>query len=251
MPPALENTLSGAWDAPSGTGRESRADHQHRNRDSSVGKARSDLVAAFLDASSRQTPSPDPSPGETFAAGELREWISSPAHPPGTGSPQQSAPAMVMALADVETSRGTVRSSAATWQPGPRVYESPVALGPFEGEPHHQVVRAVQLQWRQGVGEARLRLQPEHLGEVAITLRVEHGHVSATVRADSPVAAEWIRLHHADLQSSLASQGLDLESLDVLVDPESRRRHARQDPESDMPRPQKRRGEPQRFDIHV
>ncbi len=100
-------------------------------------------------------------------------------------------------------------------------------LGPFEAEsPHQQVVRAVRLQWANGVSEARLRLHPEHLGDVTIDLRVEQGRVSASLRLDNPAAAEWIRAQRAELQSSLGAQGLDLGTLDIVVDPDSRRRRS-------------------------
>jgi hypothetical protein len=130
------------------------------------------------------------------------------------------------------------------------VPSAPIDLGPFTGEPHEQMVKAVHLQWQRGVGEARVTLQPEHLGQVSVTLRVEQGTVTAVMRADNPAAAEWIQAHRAELRSALTSQGLDLESLDVAVDPEGRRR---QPPPRDEPPPRHRR-RPEAaplFDVHV
>lgn len=134
-----------------------------------------------------------------------------------------------------------------------RVPEAPMDLGPFAGEPHEQVVRAVRMQWQQGVSEARLTLRPEHLGEVTVTLKIDHGSVSATLKADTPAAADWIRSHQADLRSSLDEQGLSLKSLEVGVDPEGRRRQpAREREQDDLPRPRRRQGaDLPRFDIHV
>jgi flagellar hook-length control protein FliK len=123
-------------------------------------------------------------------------------------------------------------------------------LGPFEAEsPHQQVVRAVRLQWANGVSEARLRLHPEHLGDVTIDLRVEQGRVSASLRLDNPAAAEWIRAQRAELQASLSAQGLDLGTLEIVVDPDGRRRQpATPDPQ---PRSRVRRqgSETPRFEV--
>lgn len=97
-------------------------------------------------------------------------------------------------------------------------------IGPFAGEPHEQVVRAIRLQWIQGIGEAHLRLSPEHLGEVTIHLRVERGLVTASLRGDSAAAVERIRAHEADLRAALEEQGLTLDRFELAVDPDARRR---------------------------
>lgn len=125
--------------------------------------------------------------------------------------------------------------------------------GPFEGQPHEQVVRAIRLQWQHGIGEARLALQPENLGRVDVQLRVEQGTVTAVLRTDTADAATWIRNHHGDLRQALADQGLDLDSFEVVVDPESRRRqNGRPRDETEYPARNRRRSAEQSvFDIHV
>jgi flagellar hook-length control protein FliK len=101
---------------------------------------------------------------------------------------------------------------------------SPATSAPAEvPDVPSQVVRAVAMQWKQGVGEARLQLRPEHLGEVTVTLRVEQGSVLATVRAESQAAIDLIRGRQLELQSALAAQGLDLDHLVIDLDPDQRR----------------------------
>jgi flagellar hook-length control protein FliK len=137
--------------------------------------------------------------------------------------------------------------------PAPEWYvpSTPLQLGPFEEGPHQQIVRAARLQWNAGVGEARLRLHPEHLGEVTIALRVEQGNVTATLAAANQTVAEWMRSHRAELQSSLVEQGLTLASLEVVVDPDERRRPAPRNP-LDTTTPRRRRaGNQPTFDLHV
>jgi flagellar hook-length control protein FliK len=101
---------------------------------------------------------------------------------------------------------------------------APADIGPFAGLPHEQIVRAIRLQWTQGIGEAHLRLSPAHLGEVTIRLRVEHGVVTAWLRGESAMAIERIRAHEAELRAALEEQGLTLDGLDLAVDPDGRRR---------------------------
>ncbi len=113
------------------------------------------------------------------------------------------------------------------------------------------MVRAVRLQWANGVSEARLRLHPEHLGEVTIDLRVEQGRVTAALRLDNPAAAEWIRGQRAELQASLGSQGLDLGSLEIVVDPDGRRRKAASPEPSTPTRTRRQNADLPRFEVLV
>ena len=87
-----------------------------------------------------------------------------------------------------------------------------------------QVVRAVHLQWRQGIGEARLQLKPDHLGHLTVTLRVEAGLVTAVLRSESRLAMERIEANQHELRAALEQQGLRLDRLVVAVDPDARGR---------------------------
>jgi len=111
------------------------------------------------------------------------------------------------------------------------------------------VIRAIQLQWRQGVGEARVQLQPEHLGHVTVSLRVDHGTVTALVRAESPLAQERIQAHQHELRSALEAQGLRLGTIVVAVDPDQRRQQPSPEPSRRVARAPRRRDEAARFEI--
>jgi flagellar hook-length control protein FliK len=116
----------------------------------------------------------------------------------------------------------------------------PAPVAPDVPDVPSQIVKAVAMQWKQGVGEARLQLRPEHLGEVTVSLRVEQGSVLATVRAESQAAIDLIRGRQLELQAALAGQGLDLDHLVIDLDPDQRReRPGDQRPE--QPRPNRRR----------
>ena len=98
-----------------------------------------------------------------------------------------------------------------------------------------QVVRAIRMQWRDGVSEARIRLNPPQLGEVQVALQVRNGLVSAVLSADSDVVRGWIRSQQHELKAMLEAQGLELEQL--VVEEE---RHSRQQPDRSLDHPERR-----------
>jgi flagellar hook-length control protein FliK len=83
-----------------------------------------------------------------------------------------------------------------------------------------QIVQAIRLQWAGGVGDARITLQPEYLGELSIAIRVAHGAVTAALESSVPAVRQWIDAHQPMLRQALAAQGLELERL-VTTDPQA------------------------------
>ena len=113
-----------------------------------------------------------------------------------------------------------------------------------------QLIRAIRMQWRNGVGEAKLRLTPEHLGEVMVSLQVRQGSVSAVLRVDTDLVRDWIRTHQNELKSLLESQGLRLESLVVEEDGHSDSRPDQQFARDRRPTARPASGEV-RFEVRV
>jgi flagellar hook-length control protein FliK len=85
------------------------------------------------------------------------------------------------------------------------------------------MVRSARLHFSEGGGEARLQLQPEHLGPVTLTVRVEQGRVSAHIQADTVDASRWIETHQQELRGALRDQGLDVKEVVVTTNPDGRR----------------------------
>ena len=117
------------------------------------------------------------------------------------------------------------------------------------------MVRTVRLfAGADGVSEARLSLAPDHLGPVALTVRVEQGSVTAHFRAETPAAQRWIETHQHELRSGLREQGLEVKDVLVTTDPDGRR-DRRQDAPAPQPRPRRPQGRPDadapRFEVHV
>ncbi len=100
-----------------------------------------------------------------------------------------------------------------------------------------QIVASLKMQWKDGVGEAKLHLRPDALGAVTVTLRVEHGAVTAVVRAESAQVQEWVLQHQQSLRQQMEAAGLRLEELVVSPDDQ---REPKQD-EDASPESQRRR----------
>jgi flagellar hook-length control protein FliK len=100
-----------------------------------------------------------------------------------------------------------------------------------------QLVQSMRLQFRDGIGEAVLKLRPEHLGSVQISLRIENGALKATVQAELPAVRMWLESQQETLKNSLADQGLRLERF--VVEPDGERQEAQRD--ADRERQQRRR----------
>jgi flagellar hook-length control protein FliK len=94
-----------------------------------------------------------------------------------------------------------------------------------------QIVQAIRLQVTRGGGEATIRLEPRHFGEVSITIRVEQGQVNARLQVESPVVREYLQTHQNLLRESLADQQLTLGKFEVAEPPADSRHGERRSPE--------------------
>jgi hypothetical protein len=146
-----------------------------------------------------------------------------------------------------DVSRPAVDRMAAPAPLGPSVPESPAGQDVVP-----QIIKGIRMQWRQGGGEARVRLDPAHLGEVSVMLKVQNGVVVALVRAENAIVQGWIDSRQQELRAALGEQGLRLEEFEVAVDPDGRK--AREEAPPAAPRPRRRRSDdeaPPRFEVSV
>ena len=86
-----------------------------------------------------------------------------------------------------------------------------------------RLVQSLRVQARDGVSEATIRLNPEHLGEVTIAVRVERGTVTAIVRAESGDVRQWLRAQEDSIRSAMAQEGMRLDKLVVEQDGQRQR----------------------------
>ena len=149
------------------------------------------------------------------------------------------------ATADIVSERGTFNAAA-------RAMAEPTMAEPAaDGAPlAHALVQSLKLQWRQGGGEARLHLQPEYLGELTVSLRVQGSAVTAVLQCDSQSVRAWVEAHQAELRRALEEQGLSLDAL--TVDPEGHPQPQQEQsrPHEDQPR-KKRSGDPVQFEAFL
>jgi flagellar hook-length control protein FliK len=135
----------------------------------------------------------------------------------------------------------------------------PVLDHAAEAELPQQIVQAIRMQWSDGVGDAKITLKPEYLGDVSISIRVEHGAVTASLDASTPAVREWIQGHESMLRQGLADQGLHLDRLVVAEpqqssssqDEEGQGHGQQQSPRQQTPQRQRRRPEDATFEILV
>ena len=105
-----------------------------------------------------------------------------------------------------------------------------------------QIVQSMRMQFRDGIGEAVLKLKPEHLGSVSISLRVENGGLKANVQADMPAvqAVARVAAGHAAQRVSPSTASGSIASTSSPMASASR-------PTSDAPDEQPRKRQPQPF----
>ena len=116
---------------------------------------------------------------------------------------------------------------------------------PNEHDVTLQIVQSMRMQFRDGIGEAVLKLNPEHLGSVSISLRVENGGLKANVQADLPAVRQWLESQQDTLRSALAEHGLRLDRFDV--EPDAQRQQA----DDDGRRQQSRKRQSQKREVET
>jgi flagellar hook-length control protein FliK len=234
-------------------------------RSEAAGRGAAIVAAAAHDAPQASADGPgfgdgsaDASTGEAFAPAASPARAASPA-----GRTLEAAPAgeAVAAASPAvgSTALGQVAVSPDV-QPLARAFETPVPPIRFEHtlatvDPDTRnlqaMVRTVRLFTDgQGTGEARLQLEPDHLGPVALTVRVEQGTVSAHFRAETPAAQRWIETHQHELRAGLRDQGLEVKEVVVTTDPDGRRER-QADPQPRRPRARRADAGTPRFEVIV
>jgi flagellar hook-length control protein FliK len=115
-----------------------------------------------------------------------------------------------------------------------------------------RLVQAMRVNARPGAWEATVRLNPEHLGDVTIALRVERNSVTAVVKAEAAGVRQWLETQEQAVRSGMAEHGLHLERFVVQRDGQ------RRDPQEPERQPPPRKRQPprdaqgaERFEVHV
>jgi flagellar hook-length control protein FliK len=118
-----------------------------------------------------------------------------------------------------------------------------------EGTVAEQLVKAVRIHVRDGIGEARLTLRPEHMGEVSVQLKIDKDRVSATLLVERSDVRAQIEGQGAALRAGLEAQGLKLEEFVVREDGE-RRKGSDQDGQREQSGRRRRPASDKSFDLN-
>jgi flagellar hook-length control protein FliK len=217
------------------------------------------LAARFaraLERASEQTIAPTAQSGENNQAANQNgggqpsfgEWLREQL-------PQLNAPrghnAANPAFTFVAPAQNDARVSSLLASPGPNLTSNTPALL-NEPDVNLQIVQSMRMQFRDGIGEAVLKLNPEHLGSVSISLKVENGGLKANVQADMPAVRQWLESQQDSLRSALAEHGLRLDQFDV--EPDAQRQQADDEGQREQSRKrqaQKREAEQPVFEVVV
>lgn len=112
---------------------------------------------------------------------------------------------------------------------------------PNEPQVMASIVKSMHLQYQNGVGTAVVKLDPEFLGGVTVSLQLSRGGaISASLQADRADVRAWLEANQHTLREALGQQGLSLDRL-VVSDQESAPRDAtadgrRKPPQKQAPR---------------
>ena len=105
-----------------------------------------------------------------------------------------------------------------------------------------QLIHAIRVQFDQGSGDARIRLNPGFLGGVIVGVQIDGSSVTASLQAASADVREWMRTNESMLRQALADQGLQLFRL-VIVEEDA---PASSDGQGTAPRDEREQQAPRR-----
>ncbi|AZN40856.1 flagellar hook-length control protein FliK [Paenibacillus albus] len=96
-----------------------------------------------------------------------------------------------------------------------QIIEQPVPVNQFASTVQGLVVKQFQVSSGNGLSQAQLTLYPEHLGQVNVNISVHGGVVTAQFLTDTVTAKDMLENQLAQLRSTLQSQGLQVDKLEV------------------------------------
>jgi flagellar hook-length control protein FliK len=166
---------------------------------------------------------------------------------PAAGEDAGHAPAAPVAAPQTAASPNVGTPAAA-------VVTAPAPQGETPGpENVGRLVQAMRVIARPGAWEANVRLNPEHLGDVSIAIRVERNTVSAVVNAEGAGVRQWLESQEDAVRSGMAEHGLQLDRFIVQRDGQRRDAQPQQQEEPQGRRQSARRqGAPtERFEVVV
>lgn len=144
-----------------------------------------------------------------------------------------TASEFVMNEGDSLLEQGTVTAGQLALRSGTQVAVKPAAppvpVENFSSEMTSFIINKLEIVKQTGFTEARISLNPEHLGQVDIKLTMQNGQLIAQFMTRSTDAKELIDQQMAQLRSALIAQGLQIEKIEVTQSSQSSNANLYQD----------------------
>lgn len=103
----------------------------------------------------------------------------------------------------------------------------PSAAKGFQTTVMDQIVDKASLRTIQGRSEIQIRLKPDFLGNVQMTIATDKEQLMVRIVTDQPVVKEIIETNFHQLKTELQNQGLTIDKLEVIVNPDAEHPHNR------------------------
>lgn len=136
-----------------------------------------------------------------------------------------AAAEFVMNEGDSLLEQGTVTAGQLALRSGTQVAVKPAAppvpVENFSNEMTTFIINKLEIVKQTGFTEARISLNPEHLGQVDIKLTMQNGQLIAQFMTRSTEAKELIDQQMSQLRSALLAQGLQVEKIEVTQSSQS------------------------------
>ncbi|MEO6711690.1 MAG: flagellar hook-length control protein FliK [Planctomycetota bacterium] len=162
-------------------------------------------VAAGPDAAGLEASAVESSPSKALTAKEPA--LLAPKLDTIASAPTGATPAVLDLPRDFERELARVRETT-----DPRTLHT--ARAHVANDSAAEILRQVRVGLSADLREANIQLAPEALGRVQIRLRVEHGALTADVRAESVQALRALELHAPELKAALAGHAAATRTLE-------------------------------------
>lgn len=153
------------------------------------------------------------------ASSETTESVNAKGMSLTSTSIDSATPESGMNEGDALLGQGTVTAGQLALRSGTQVVVKPAAppvpVENFSNEMSTFIINKMEIVKQTGFTEARISLNPEHLGQVDIKLTMQNGQLIAQFMTRSTDAKEMIDQQMAHLRSALHAQGLQVERIEV------------------------------------
>jgi flagellar hook-length control protein FliK len=177
---------------------------------------------------------PEIQPAEPVAeSAPIRPVSAAPHADPASASDRRPPPGHVIAVAASERAGDRPQIGGPAAAPTGKTDATPPA------ENRDAIVQQIRLLISRGGGEAHIELEPQHFGQLTLSIRVSGDQVVARVVAETPAVRAWLQANEPALREALAGQDLTLDRLEVVEDAEAADeaadRRGRGEPDQDEP----------------